>query len=630
MSKTLPRNCLDNPKDFGRKVNCKWRDSLDSADLATAEVQHRFAISVKERVRAEYGSLRTYCEETGQNYQRLGRILRGELPLAINDIASASEHLGVSVSSIGAGKTKSRNGAEQHSKHALASTARSSLGAFYTPDDVAAKLVSQLNLSSACSVLEPSFGDGSFLRAAVANGISVDNIIGCEIDPSACNHAVSTGYIYPENIFHGSFFSYKADSCFDAAIGNPPFVRIRSLSKLEARLALESANRYLPASIGEEASEWLPFVVKASEAVREGGAIAFVLPQDFTYLRYAKPAWRYLSNNFAELILIRIKERVFKDILQDVVLLIGLGKGASTDAVSLHCFRTIQEYLDDLPITDATISIQDILGSKRPFQRALLKPSLLKTLDESSLFCRASEEAAFHIGYVCGNKNYFHPEKDVISEYDLPDESLVPTVISSRQLSHIGYDTGEYVAPGMLWRPVGDLNENEAAYVSYGELSGVDRGYKCRRRTPWWRVPGVAIPQAILTVFGDLPRMLLNNGKWAVSNSLLGAYCHEGVCPGKFCSTWYSSLTRLSIELQVHSLGGGVLIAVPQEANSVLKIKSALNSPSHAEAIKTAVDSGDIERAYQINDSIIADTLGIEILEDVRQATSDLIAWRKN
>ena len=182
----------------------------------------------------------------------------------------------------------------------------------------------------------------------------------------------------------------------------------------------------------------------------------------------------------------------------------------------------------------------------------------------------------------------------------------------------------------MLWRPVGDLNENEAAYVSYGELSGVDRGYKCRRRTPWWRVPGVAIPQTILTVFGDLPRMLLNNGKWAVSNSLLGAYCHEGVCPGKFCSTWYSSLTRLSIELQVHSLGGGVLIAVPQEANSVLKIKSALNSPSHAKAIKTAVDSGDIERAYQINDSIIADALGIEVLEDIRQATSDLIAWRKN
>lgn len=630
MSKTLPRNCLDNPRDFGRKVNCKWRDSLDSADLATAEVQHRFAISVKERVRAEYGSLRAYCEDTDQNYQRLGRILRGELPLAINDIANASEHLGVSVSSIGAAKTKFKNDSEQHIKQVLVSSARSSLGAFYTPDDVAAKLVAQLRLSSASSVLEPSFGDGSFLRAAVSNGICVDNIVGCEIDPSACNHAVGAGYIYPDNIFHGSFFSYKTNNCFDAAIGNPPFVRIRSLSKLEAHLALESANRNLPTPVGEEASEWLPFVVKASESVRKGGAIAFVLPQDFTYLRYAKPAWRYLSNSFAELILIRIKERVFKDILQDVVLLIGLGKGAATDVVSFRCFRTIQDYLDDLAITDIPISIQEILGNKRPFQRALIKPSLLETLEESSLFCRASEEAAFHIGYVCGSKDYFHPGKDVICEYDLPSESLVPTVISSRQLSRIGYDTGEYEAPGMLWRPVGNLNKSETAYVSYGELSGVDKGYKCSRRTPWWRVPGVAIPQAILTVFGDLPRMLLNNGKWAVSNSLLGAYCHEGVCPDKFCSTWYSSLTRLSIELQVHSLGGGVLIAVPQEANSVLKIKSAHGSPSHAKAIKNAVDSGDIERAYQINDSIIANALGEEFLADIRQATNELVAWRKN
>ena len=37
----------------------------------------------------------------------------------------------------------------------------------------------------------------------------------------------------------------------------------------------------------------------------------------------------------------------------------------------------------------------------------------------------------------------------------------------------------------------------------------------------------------------------------------------------RLVSSWYSPLTLLSAELEVHSLGGGVMVAVPREADAI-------------------------------------------------------------
>lgn len=624
MAKMAPKDCLVNPGDFGRKNSSEWKASLTSAQLATADAQHRFSIAVRRAIKVRYGSVQRYCSETNQNYQHINRVLRGEVTLSFGDIATANELLGISVELIG---SENKNDGDRTS---VMSSTRDSLGAFYTPDDVAACLIRELSIGCNSSVLEPSFGDGAFLRALNNAHVNTDKIYGCEIDPSACQSALAAGLLSNSKLFHGSFFDFDLSKKFDAVIGNPPFVRIRSLSPSDAVEVLEQTNKRLDSPVGEEASLWLPFLIKASEHVRESGGLAFVLPQDFTYLRYAKAAWEHIANHFGSIRLIRVKERIFKSILQDVVLLVAKQKGRRTDRVCFSCFDRIDHYLNGKPEMRTTVLIEDILKDKRPFQRALIDESALAVLEDSDILVPASREARFHIGYVCGNKNFFHPTVEQIEEFSIPRESLVDTVVSSRQLAGVGYYTSQYDSPGKLWLPKSEPSESDRRYIDFGEKLQVDAGYKCRMRKPWWIVPGIDRPDGILTVFGDTPKMLLNDGKWAVSNSLLGAYCADGIDPASFCSTWYSSVTRLSIEMQVHSLGGGVLVAVPREANRVVKLAASCFDSSLDDRIGESILAGDVDGAYRTYDAVIENKYGADFIRAVRKATKELIAWRKN
>ncbi|TXF35900.1 N-6 DNA methylase [Collinsella sp. BA40] len=624
MTETAPKNCMVNPRDFGKETSCAWKSSLTSAQLATADAQHRFSIAARKAIKSRYGSTQRYCSETNQNYQHLSRVLRGEVILTFGDIATANEQLGISVELVG---SERKDGGSHIS---VMSSTRNSLGAFYTPDDVAACLVRELSLSRDSSVLEPSFGDGAFLKALKRERISVDKICGCEIDPSACESALSTELLSSSMLFHGSFFDFDLDKKFDAVVGNPPFVRIRTLSPNDAVKVIEQTNKRLGSPIGEESSLWLPFLVKAGEHVKNSGGLAFVLPQDFTYLRYAKSAWEYLATHFGSIRLIRVKERIFKSIMQDVVLLVAKQKGKSTDQICFSCFDRIDHYLNGKSERRTVVSLDDILNDRRPFQRALIDNSVLAVLEGSSILTPSCREASFHIGYVSGNKKFFHPTTEQIEEFSIPHTSLVDTVVSSRQLTGVGYSTSQYDSPGKLWLPNSEPSEVDRQYIHFGEALKVDTGYKCRTRKPWWIVPGIDRPDGILTVFGDTPKMLLNDGAWAISNSLLGAYCSNGINPRSFCSTWYSSVTRLSIEMQVHSLGGGMLVAVPREANRVVKLASSHYDPGLDIKINERILAGNIDEAYCTYNHAIENQYGADFIRAVQKATEELIAWRKH
>lgn len=624
MESLAPRDCLVHPNDFGKAPHAQWRADLPKPQLATAETQHRYALAVRDAVKRTYGSIREYCSETNQNYQRVGRVLRGTTKMQVDDIGIAADALKLSVSFQG---TQTNDFVGAHELTAGDPAMRDALGAFYTPDDVALYLVRQLRVRGL--VLEPAFGDGSFLRACRTCGFAQDELFGCEIDTVACEHAERDKLLGRASIFRGSFFDLPLSCEYANVIGNPPFVRIRALDKAERVELMSYCQEVLGHHVGEEASEWLPFLLKSVKHVRSGGSLAFVLPLDFTYLKYSLFAWEVLGESFGEIRVIRTKERLFKDVLQDVILLVAHDKGGCTDFVHYECHETVTDLIAGRNALGGNIRIDEIVQGQRPFQRALVDAGLLEQIKESPLFCQSNEEANFHIGYVSGHKDFFHPSDEIISEYSLPRESLVGTVVSSRQLGSVGYRTSCYDAPGRLWLPHGELTKGERAYVAWGESRGIHRGYKCSRRKPWWIVPSVTTPDAIFTVFGDLPYLILNDGDWAISNSLLGAWCQGGISPEAFCESWYSSVTRLSIELQIHSLGGGVLIAVPNEVNQVVKLRSAAGACPNHTLLADHVASNRLVDAYHANDAFVADALGTDFINEVQKATETLASWRK-
>lgn len=95
-----PRSFAVDFHDFGsvRKIRWKAEASLSGAELdylLASQLQHAYAVRINEQIAKLHGTMREYANATGHNYQRLGRMLRGEIVMRLDDISNAERHLGI-------------------------------------------------------------------------------------------------------------------------------------------------------------------------------------------------------------------------------------------------------------------------------------------------------------------------------------------------------------------------------------------------------------------------------------------------------------------------------------------------------------------------------------------------------
>jgi hypothetical protein len=489
-------------------------------------------------------------------------------------------------------------------------------------------------------VLEPSFGEGVFLRALRdlkrARSWHEVAVHGAEIERETFQRTAS---LHGETLerAHCTDFLSLAPFPVDVLIGNPPYVRLRHVDPGLAERALDIANSVLESPMEPAGSLWMPFVLHSLRFLRDDGRLALVLPHEATYVRYARPLWPLLGRRFGSLRIVRVQERLFPSILQSVVILFADGYGGSTDQVRFDVYDTVSAFLKEHAQTAASIPISAIAQGHRPFVEALLPPELRLLLPMlRSLTVEAKEKVDFHIGYVAGDKRYFHPTDQVVKDYHIPRASLVPSLTSARRVSKQGLLTGRF-KPGALSNlflphsPLA-LTDGEKAYVALGEANSISSRYKCRVREPWYVVPDVKVPDVLIPTFFERPLLLLNDAGAVASNSFLCGYARPGVVPAVFAASWYTSLTLLETEMQVHALGGGVLVFVPREASRIRVIRSL---PSvdlhHLELVGEAIQSGSIDEAFHLGDgALVRGGLGLtdHHLELVREGILRLRTWR--
>lgn len=154
--------------------------------------------------------------------------------------------------------------------------------------------------------------------------------------------------------------------------------------------------------------------------------------------------------------------------------------------------------------------------------------------------------------------------------------------------------------------------------------------YKCRIRKPWYKVPGVRVPDIFLTTFSDRPRLHVNDAGWVATNSVLGGFTRPNVDIAAFVSSWYTPFTLLSIELEVHSLGGGVMIAVPGEADAVRLLDEDKTLAIDQGILDEALRSGDMERAYDLGSESVRRLVGQDGLSAIWKGVETLEMWRKS
>ncbi|HLY31304.1 MAG TPA: N-6 DNA methylase [Ktedonobacterales bacterium] len=512
------------------------------------------------------------------------------------------------------------------------------LGAFYSPQSAADFMAEWSLRYDGERILEPSFGDGVFLRAIARSAAHKDfpatRLLGIEIDEQARSRAAHKELLTDGELLHADFLDVEP-SKVQAVIGNPPYVRLRRLPEEQRQRALRVACQVLGQSFDPAGSLWGPFLLHALRFLDIGGRLAFVLPYEFTYVRYGRPLWNHLRNCFGSIRVLRTHERLFPELLQDVIILLADDFGAHTNVVRYQAFERVEELLQDRPLVDERLVIEDVIQGERAFLGALLGDELRTLLDGrlAKITTPARKSVTFNIGYVTGDKSFFHPTKSVVSEYYLPAQSLLPSLITTRDMRSAGLRTSamDRSRVGQLFLPDSPrLTEGEKRYIAMGEAQGVSSRYKCRVRHPWYIVPGVRTPDVMLSVFSERPILLINDAGYVASNSLLCGYLTKATSE-ELAVRWYTSLTLLQCELEVHALGGGVMIMVPHEAGNIRLPDHVRAQEDHLSRLDHLLRGGKIKDAYYLGDrEILMNQLGLHEhdVELIHHGIEVLTHWR--
>jgi adenine-specific DNA-methyltransferase len=493
------------------------------------------------------------------------------------------------------------------------------------------------------SVLDPSCGDGVFLEVAAGRlrdlGASAGRVAASlqavDLNPEAARitreRLVSELGLLHINVRAASFFSlpppgqlFGSSEGVDVVMGNPPYIRYQDFAGGARSEALERA-----ASGGVQltrlASSWAHFVVHAVSFLRPGGRLALILPAELIHTGYAAPLREHLRRSFEEVHVVAFRQAVFPEVQAEVVLLLAAGKGRGAARLGLS---EVENTLDlaDLAAVLARAEVfapGDEPEKWLPGYTAHSCAATLGHLQARGLLNPLEDIGKAGIGFVSGANNYFVLSAEEAERWRLPKGSLRPALIRARQIP------GLQVTPGaialmqsqnercLLWLPREQLTRAEKAYVRHGEDLGYPGRYKCRVRSPWYRVPGVTTPEAFLTYMSDVvPRLCLNRARVVASNTLLTLRLQR-IPPHlrqAFAVAFYNSATLLFCEQVGRSYGGGVLKLEPREADRIL-VPSADLVARHRrplEKLKAQVDGalrnargGRLEEAVAAVDAIL-------------------------
>jgi adenine-specific DNA-methyltransferase len=475
---------------------------------------------------------------------------------------------------------------------------RKSLGAFYSPRSLVEPMVAWAVTRADQSVLDPSCGDGVFLETAArrlqALGASSERtaslLHAVDLNPEAAR--ITRDRLRAElgvpfaNARVSSFFALPPAEPVDVVIGNPPYIRYQEFAGGARREALARA-----ASAGVQltrlASSWAHFVAHAVEFLRPGGRLAIILPAELIHTSYAAPLRDHLRRSFAEVHVVSFRRPVFPEVQEEVVVLLAAGKDRGPGRLGLVEVEDGAD-LDDF---SAVLPNAEVFAPGEepekwlPGHTAHPGAVALDHLEDRGLLGPLGGVGKANIGFVSGANEYFVLTPQEAAHWRLPESSLQPALIRARQIPGLQITAGDVArvqSAGercLLWLPQEPLTRAEQAYVRKGEELGYAERYKCRVRSPWYRVPGVVTPDAFLTYMsGVVPRLCLNRAGVTSSNTLL-AIRLPGVPASlrkAFVAAFYNSATLLSCERIGRSYGGGVLKLEPREADRILVPKPDL------------------------------------------------------
>ncbi|MHA2365945.1 MAG: Eco57I restriction-modification methylase domain-containing protein [Candidatus Hodarchaeales archaeon] len=261
-----------------------------------------------------------------------------------------------------------------------------SKGQYFTPSFIASFMVSFISHDTSAPILEPSAGQGVFLKSLYDHGFQ--NLTAIELDNSLTN-------VSDIPIIYKDFFDYSIENKFDIIIGNPPYIRWKNQSKDQRKKLIERT--FWGKRMNGLTDILQPFIFKSVDHLNPEGELIFITPKFWIQTLHSRPLRHFLSNQGQITHYIDLNERkVFQGVSLNLIIFKFVKNSLSTPVKVLR-------YLSKKKVTQA-----ELIESRK----------VVDSLDVSDLnaFIKTENCNSFVTNPpINDNKWFFIPERELLS-----------------------------------------------------------------------------------------------------------------------------------------------------------------------------------------------------------------------